>query len=376
VLNRILGFAVLLAGLELGCLVPPADAQNDARQKTAAPMTDEQLYRAACAACHGVNGAGAPRTQVGFDLPLPDFTDCSFATREPDADWQAIVHNGGPARAFNRMMPAFGAALTTDEVRRTVDYIRTFCSDRNWPRGDLNLPRALVTEKAFPEDEIVFTTEIALEGRASIMNEFVYEKRLGARSQYEVSVPFGIVERSAGAWTGGMGDIALGFKRTLIHTMPGGSIFSAAFEAILPTGDEDDDLGKGTVVLEPFLAFGQILPGDAFVQLQAGVEFPLDRDRAREEGFWRATLGKSITEGRWGRTWSPMVELLGAREFVSGEHALWDVVPQVQVTLSTRQHIMANIGVRIPMHQTDTRQAQLWVYLLWDWFDGGLFEGW
>ena len=51
------------------------------------PRTGEALYRAACANCHGGNGAGAPPSQVGFALPLPDFTDCDFATREPNTDW-------------------------------------------------------------------------------------------------------------------------------------------------------------------------------------------------------------------------------------------------------------------------------------------------
>ena len=372
---RPLAFAGLLAILALGTRALPAPAQSGAR-KMAAQMTDRQLYQASCAACHGADGAGASRTHVGFETPLPDFTDCGFATREPDADWLAITYAGGPVRAFHRMMPAFGAALTEQELQQTLDYIRTFCRDKSWPRGELNLPRALVTEKAYPEDEVVFTTDIALEGRAAIMNEFVYEKRLGARSQYEVAIPFGVVERSEGDWTGGMGDIALGFKRALLHSVASGTIFSGSFEMIVPTGDEDDGLGSGTVILEPFLTFGQLLPAAAFLQLQAGVELPLDRNRKREEGFWRGALGKSFSEGRWGRTWSPMVELLGAREFVAGAPTLWDVVPQVQVTLSTRQHIMANVGVRVPINQTQTRSAQMWIYLLWDWFDGGLLQGW
>ncbi len=36
---------------------------------------------------------------------------------------------------------------------------------------------------------------------------------------------------------------------------------------------------------------------------------------------------------------------------------------------------MANIGVRIPVDDPE-RSSQVMVYLLWDWFDGGFFEGW
>ena len=71
-----------------------------------------------------------------------------------------------------------------------------------------------------------------------------------------------------------------------------------------------------------------------------------------------------------------MVELLADREFESEAKVQWDVVPQFQVTLSRRQHIRANLGVRIPVNQTAGRPIQIMFYLLWDRFDGGLTEGW
>ena len=366
--------AGMLAVPWLAAPIAAQDAMSHAAKQQV--HTGEALYRAACAACHGADGRGTTQALVGFDVPLPDFTDCNFASREPDADWIAIAHQGGPVRGFSRLMPAFGAALTVEELQSVMDYIRTFCGDDDWPRGELNLPRAQVTEKAYPEDELVVTTVFAVEGAGAWMNEFVYEKRFGALNQWEIAVPFGVRERDTGDWTGGMGDIAVGVKRVLFHSLASGTIFSAAAEIILPTGDEDDGFGAGTAIFEPFVALGQILPADAFVQLQAGAEFPFDRDRAEDEGFWRAVLGKTWTEGPWGRAWSPMVELLGSREFSGGPGAQWDVLPQVQVTLSRRQHVMANIGVRVPVNQRATRQTELWIYLLWDWFDGRLFEGW
>ncbi|MGD8495559.1 MAG: c-type cytochrome [Gemmatimonadales bacterium] len=343
--------------------------------------TPEGVYRAACAACHGADGRGAPPAQVAFEEALPDFSDCSFATREPDADWGAISHEGGPVRGFSPMMPAFGDALTGEEIRLALAYVRGFCTDPAWPRGELNLPRALFTEKAYVEDEAVLTVATTTEGTGAVMNKFVYERRFGARNQLELVVPFSFVERSAedggsSDWTAGLGDIAVGAKRALFHSPATGSIFSIAGEIILPTGDESRGFGKGTTVFEPFVSFGQILPADAFLHLQGGLELPADRDLAENEGFWRAALGRSFTTGRWGRTWSPMVELLGARELIPGEPVNWDLVPQLQVTLNTRQNIMANIGVRIPLNDADVRQTELVLYLLWDWYDGGFFEGW
>ena len=280
-----------------------------------------------------------PRTIVGFEEPLPDFTDCSFATREPDSDWLAVIHDGGPARGFAKMMPAFGAALSEEELVLVLAHVRTLCTDDDWPRGELNLPRPLVTEKAYPEDELVYSATVAAEGPWAIENELVYEKRFGARNQLEVALPFGWRERGAGTdpgdRDGGLGDLALGVKRALWHDLERGSILSLTGEVILPTGDQDEGFGKGFTVFEPFVSFGRILPADGFLHLQAGLEIPVGEEDANDEAFWHAALGRSFSEGRWGRTWSPMVELLGARELAGGEPVHWDAVPQVQVTLNT-----------------------------------------
>ena len=78
------------------------------------PTTGEGLYEIGCAKCHGKTGTGVPLDQVGFDVPLPDLSDCSFATREPDFDWIAVSHQGGPVRGFDFSMPAFGEAFDVD----------------------------------------------------------------------------------------------------------------------------------------------------------------------------------------------------------------------------------------------------------------------
>ena len=72
--------------------------------------------------------------------------------RSRTADWFAVAHDGGPVA---RVQPAHAG------VRRRTDRRRDRARDRShprllrrpaWPRGELNLPRALVTEKAFPEE--------------------------------------------------------------------------------------------------------------------------------------------------------------------------------------------------------------------------------
>ena len=371
----------LLAVL-LGCLAARVQAQTSA--PLLAQMSGAEIYRIACAQCHGPDGRGAPQAVVALPVAPPNFADCKIATAEPDGDWHAVAWAGGPARAFSETMPAFGRALSNSEIQHALDHIRAFCRDRrSWPRGELNLPRALVTEKAYPEDEVVLTTSYAFQQQRQVFNQFVYERRFGPGAQLEISIPFGWVQRTRDAvvgtttdWTGGLGDIAIGFKQVMLHSLKRGVILSVGGDAQFPTGDEDDGLGIGTTLFELFLAGGAILFKDGFLQVQTGVELPAREGRAVQEGFWRAALGASSTEGRFGRTYSPIVEVLGARELSTSAPAEWDLLPQLQITLSKRQHIRANLGVRVPLTQTSTRQKELLFYLLWDWFDGGFLEGW
>ncbi len=355
----------------LALLAAPAAGQDPL-----AGLDEAGLYHAACAACHGADGRGASALQVAFEVELPDFTDCSFTTREPDADWLAVAHEGGPVRGFDPMMPAFGEALSEAQLMLTLAYIRTLCSDPAWPRGELNLPRPLVTEKAYPEDEAVWSGSVALGGPGLVEQELVYEKRLGARSQVEVVVPIVMRERTGGGWISGAGDVVLGLKHVLLHSLASGSILSLAGEVKLPTGDEDDGFGAGTAVAEGFIAFGQLLPSDGFLQLQAIVERPFDTDQAESETALRMVVGKSFAQGRWGRTWSPMVEVLGSRALEDGARVHWDAVPQVQVTLNTRQHVIGNVGIHLPLGEGDGREPSLLLYVIWEWFDGGLLDGW
>jgi mono/diheme cytochrome c family protein len=342
----------------------------------------EEIFRQACATCHAVDGVGSPQSVVGFALPLPnghrfpDFTDCATNTVEPLGDWIAVTTRGGPIRALDRHMPAFGDALSADQIDKAVKYIWSFCADPAWPRGDLNLPRPFFTEKAFPENETVWTTGLTASGARAVTNELVYEHRIGARGQYEVKVPFDVQQSAeGGVWNSGLGDVELAFKRAMYASYERGAIFAAGAAATLPTGKEDRGLGNGFAVFEPFAMYGQMLGTNAFMQLHAGYEIPSDHSKGANEAFLRTAVGYSIAaDGGFGRTWSPMAEVLVAKP----EHgaAEWDVVPQVQVSLSRLQHVLLNVGVRVPLNEREDRKPRLLTYVLWDWFDGGFLQFW
>jgi mono/diheme cytochrome c family protein len=359
--------APLLAGIVWG------------QTKVSDRSSGRDIFRAACVACHGSDGRGAAQATRGFEPPptFPDFTDCNATTREPNRDWSAIIHNGGPGRGFSEIMPSFREALTSDQIEKVIEHVRGFCGEPSWPRGELNLPRALVTEKAFPEDEAVMDAAIDTKSPRNVTNRLVYERRFGTRNQIDIGVPFTFQASGTGRRFGGVGDIALGYKRVLASSLRTGSIFSLSGEAVLPTGNVARGMGKGVTILESFASFGQLLPKESFLQFQGGIEVPTHTDDAHKAVFWRTVLGKSFSADHGhGRLWSPMVELLADRELAPGEPINWDVVPQFQVTLSRRQHLRANFGLRIPANHTANRSPAIMFYLLWDWFDGGLRDGW
>ena len=76
----------------------PAAAQLPAGSVGAelADAPGQAIYAASCANCHGLDGRGLPPSLVAFEEELPDFTDCDFAAREPDADWIAVAHEAVP----------------------------------------------------------------------------------------------------------------------------------------------------------------------------------------------------------------------------------------------------------------------------------------
>jgi mono/diheme cytochrome c family protein len=341
--------------------------------------TGEEIYKAACVGCHGPGGKGQPETTLGFEKPpqFPDFSDCNGSTRERTFDWRATIHEGGAQRGWSEIMPSFAEALTLKQIDMVTQYLRTLCSEPKWPLGELNLPRALNTEKAFPEDEAVLTTAINTKSPGNVSSELSYERRFGMKNQLEFAAPFSFLHPENASWVGGIGDLAMAYKRTVLANSRSGSILSFQGGVALPTGNKSRELGSGVTTFETFAAFGQILPGRSFIQVQTGAELPTDSDKATRTGFFRTAVGKTFAQNQsFGRIWTPMVEFLSDRDLVSGAKTDWDIVPQMQVSLSKRQHILASVGIRTPMNNTIGRPTQLMFYVLWDWFDGGLKEGW
>jgi len=362
-------FVLLTAGLSFG-----QSHKDSARQL----QSGEQIYKSACVACHGSDGKGTPQSISGFEPPrtFPDFTRCDQTTPEPNSAWKAIITHGGPTRGFSQIMPSFGDALTSEQINSVIKYLRSFCRNSHWPRGELNLPRALVTEKAYPEDEEVLSTSFDAQGAPGGVTHIIHEQRFGMNNQIEVDVPINFQDQNH-TWYGGVGDTTLGVKRVMFSSLQSGSIFSLQGSVILPTGNKERGFGTGTTTFETFAAFDQLFSTNTFIQTQFGADLPRHTNIAPQSVFFNTAVGQSFAADHGlGRLWSPMVEFVAARDLVDHPKTDWDVVPQMQVTISKRQHIKADLGVRVPVNNTAGRQIQIVFYLLWDWQDGRLNEGW
>ncbi|HWA93251.1 MAG TPA: cytochrome c [Terracidiphilus sp.] len=355
----------------------PAAAQTLRYTRKPNAKNGKALYFNGCVACHGADGRGAPMTSTEFKRPetFPDFTRCDQTAPEPNSNWKSIIIHGGPARGFSTIMPAFGDLFTNNQVDDLIAYLRGYCKVSNWPRGELNLPRALVTEKAYPENELVVSTAVNASGAPGLTTDFIHEQSFGSRGQLEVDVPWDYQDIDHN-WDSHVGDITFGWKQVIFSSLRTGSILSLQGGILPPSGSQKLG-GAGTTVFEPFAAFDQLFPTNTWVQFQMGADLPRHTDISPQSLYWNTAIGQTIAgDHRLGRQWSPMVEFLGSRDLVDGAKTDWDVLPEMQVTLSRRQHVRADIGVRTPMNNTSDRSPQVYFYVLWDWADGKLWKGW
>jgi mono/diheme cytochrome c family protein len=346
--------------------------------------TGQQIYRSACIACHGAEGKGVSQEIRGFQQPktFPDFTRCDQTTSELNNDYRAVVTNGGPYRGFSQIMPSFKDALTPQQINEVIRYVRSFCRNRSWPPGELNLPLGLVTEKAYPEDEVVLNSGVNATGPGMFTAHAIYEQRFGVKNQLEVDVPLAFAQPNQ-TWYGGVGDISMGVKRVMFSKLTSdeglgsGTIFSLQGNVVAPTGNYQHGLGDGTTTFETMAEAGQLFRTNTFIQFQGGANLTVDTAKKSQSVFWYTQVGQMFEQGGGlGRIWSPMVEFLAERDLMDQAKTEWDVLPEMQVTLSKRQHVRGALGVRVPMTSTSGRSPQVMFYVLWDWQEGSLLKGW
>lgn len=86
------------------------------------------VYARWCAGCHGGSGKGdGPNAKQLPVTPARHADAATMRARSDDALYDTI-HGGGAIMNRSARMPAFGASLSTAEIRALVRYIRTLCA--------------------------------------------------------------------------------------------------------------------------------------------------------------------------------------------------------------------------------------------------------
>jgi hypothetical protein len=327
----------------------------------------KQLYADACASCHGDDGKGKV-SGLGVTAELPDFTWCAFNSEESDRDWALVVAEGGPAAGRSEQMPAFRDALTQQQIHRVIAYVRTFCTE-DWPTGDLNFPRPLVTEKAYPENEVVLSWNFSRTPDKERDTQFIwgFEKRIGARGQIELNIPFNIRDPKNGATVGGVGDIEAAAKYVLYDNPDSLFILSGGLEVGIPTGSFRRELGEGTTTLSPFLASGKAW-GDFVSQGSLKFEYPFVTRRAPKGIFYNLALSYPIFDLGRGTETQALLEFNGKSEWGNQDAKRFQfyLTPGLRKGLTLAGNWAIALGVQVPVTRQRETNYRVMGYLLYE----------
>lgn len=103
-----------------------------------AELTPEQIYLSKCAICHGENG-NADGFNASYLATLPTkHADGNYMAKRPDGTLFDGVFAGGYILNKSHLMPAWGNAISKDEIQGLVTYMRSLCncSPPGWSTDD------------------------------------------------------------------------------------------------------------------------------------------------------------------------------------------------------------------------------------------------
>jgi mono/diheme cytochrome c family protein len=323
----------------------------------------QRLFETTCASCHGARGqpdASSPVVQA-LETEPADLSDPLFNSREPALDWELVVKHGGRALGLSEQMPAWGSAFTDAEIAALVAYVKTLApGSERYPPGELNLMLPIRTQKAFPEDEVVWKSRLEdRDGEDVWRNVLEFEKRFGRRGQ-------GILELIEEE--GELTEVEVGWKHALTWSLERGYLLSGGAKLAMPTQ------GNASEEFIPFLAWAQELSPQSTFQASARAVLPLHEVDA----------GTFELAGIVHYTWSdlpqhvfPALEATATAPFESGggDRVQFTVVPQVRIGLTRGGHVALNLGAEIPLSDQDY-DWRAHLTLLWDFADGGFLKGW
>ncbi len=85
------------------------------------------LFQELCSVCHGVGGKGDGPSAQGLEPKPADFTNCKAMAKDSDEVLLKIIKGGGQSVGRSTVMPAWGDALSEQQIRELVKFIRGLC---------------------------------------------------------------------------------------------------------------------------------------------------------------------------------------------------------------------------------------------------------
>ncbi|PYM62594.1 MAG: hypothetical protein DME11_19295 [Candidatus Rokuibacteriota bacterium] len=113
---------LVLAIAAIGVFAAGLAALLDTPRPPRGASRGERLFYALCVTCHGVDGRGSWRASL-FLIRPGNLADAARLDQRSDQYLVDIIKNGG-APIGRPGMPAFGAALSEEEIRELVAYVR------------------------------------------------------------------------------------------------------------------------------------------------------------------------------------------------------------------------------------------------------------
>ena len=98
------------------------------RAQAADLATAQKQFNKYCAKCHGADGRADGEQAATLNHKPKDWTNCAETAKESDEDLFKVTKLGGqPIQGQRSEMMGMGKALSDDEIRGLVAFIRSFC---------------------------------------------------------------------------------------------------------------------------------------------------------------------------------------------------------------------------------------------------------
>lgn len=312
------------------------------------------VFQKNCVMCHGSDAKGTGQLAATLPTMPANLTDCKLTAEDPAEVLQGLIRHGGPYAGRSSVMPAFGSALTNAEIADVARYVKSLCADPDWVPGELNFPRALITGKAFPEQEMIVGGKFGRNGKKVSEYFGILEYRLDGLTNIEIKSRALSINPNIGPTESGFGDTVLSVKRVVAFSTVHRALASVGLELTLPTGNDRRGLGVGQFVFEPYFRAG-VDWKQFIVQVAGTLVFPEKSSNINSEAKFDVAIGRYFSpDPRLQIT--PMVEF-NTNTRVTGPaygETKSAILPQVRV-----KWLVWSMGVGVQAPITDARDFEV-----------------